>query len=179
MTDTEGVWTMGLFSWMFADRNNVENLRIGMEAHIPCPDGSVVYTSRYDGYGHFGGYDIYELAADWNREYLSKNPDYVIPSRKAAAKPGKPFKIRISDFIWYPLYADLSIDRQEMVERMRKEKGVDWFEYRQIGIDIACYDEDNEALPFPIKICRDPGSKYSGLPASKGDPEQGYPIYKQ
>lgn len=29
-----------------------------------------IKETRYDGYGHFGGYDIYELAADWNREAL-------------------------------------------------------------------------------------------------------------
>ena len=57
---------------------------------------------------------FYELVADWNREYLSRNPDYAIPSRKAAVKQQKPGKIKVSDFIWYPLYADLSIDRKEI-----------------------------------------------------------------
>ncbi len=168
---------MGLFSWMFADLDNKENLRIHMEAHVPCPDGSVIYTCRYDGYGHFGGYDIYELAADWNREFLSGNPEYIVPSRRAAVKGSKPNIMRISDFSWYPFYADLSLDRKEMVERFNKEKGIDWFEYRQIGIEIACYDEDNEALPFPIKICREPGKRYCELPASRSDPEQGYPVF--
>ena len=60
--------TMGLFSWMLADTDNTENLRIYMEAHIPCPDGSAIYTKRYDGYGHFGGYDIYML---WQSAFIS------------------------------------------------------------------------------------------------------------
>lgn len=167
---------MGLFSWMFADLDNKENLRIHMEAHVPCPDGSVIYTNRYDGYGHFGGFDIYELVADWNREFLSENPGYVIPSRKAAIQTRKSTILKISDFSWYPLYADLSISKGEIGDRLLKETGKDWFEYRQIGIEIACYDEDNEALPYPIKICRYPGNNYNNVPASKGDPEQGYPV---
>lgn len=51
---------------------------------------------------------------------------------------------------------------------------------RDLGIGIACYDEDNAALAFPIKIvsleCYT-GQSYAYLPASKSCPAQGYFYY--
>ena len=62
---------MGQFSWKYADTKNRIALKILGSAYVPCPDGSVIYESCYQGYGVFGGHDIYELAADWNRSSLS------------------------------------------------------------------------------------------------------------
>ena len=39
---------------------------------------------------------------------------------------------------------------------------------------LACYDEDNESLPFPIKITKTTDYCYEELPASEGDPDQGF-----
>ena len=49
-----------------------------------------------------------------------------------------------------------------------------WLEYRWIGIELACQDEDNLALPYPIKIARHKESIYEECPASFGDPYQGF-----
>ena len=56
-------------------------------------------------------------------------------------------------------------------EEMKERYGRDW--KREIGIDIACLDEDNARLPYPIKICKTNGHLYNELPASMGDPGQG------
>jgi hypothetical protein len=44
---------------------------------------------------------------------------------------------------------------------------------RYLGIDIACYDEDNASLPFPIKITTAPYN-YEDMGPSESDPNQGW-----
>lgn len=45
---------------------------------------------------------------------------------------------------------------------------------RGIGIDIACYDSDNEKLKYPIKIVRDSKLKYDDIGCSNSCPDQGF-----
>lgn len=45
---------------------------------------------------------------------------------------------------------------------------------RYAGIDIACYDEQNTALRFPIKITHDPDAVYKDCGPSPNDPNQGW-----
>lgn len=45
---------------------------------------------------------------------------------------------------------------------------------RYVGIDIACYDEQNAALKYPIKITHDPDAVYEDCASSPGDPNQGW-----
>lgn len=47
---------------------------------------------------------------------------------------------------------------------------------RLVGIDIACYDEQNAALKYPIKITYDPDAVYEHCRPSKNDPNQGWLI---
>lgn len=111
---------------------------------------------------------MYDLVSNWNHEFLSQNPDFVIRST------GR----KVSSYKWYSCYADLTLTPREIEKRLREE-GVwhDCTEYRDIGIDIACDEENNKALPYPIKICNSkPESTaqyYQKLPASKSDPYQG------
>lgn len=162
---------MGFYSFMYADTDNEKALKCGRSAYVPQPEGfgEMIYESCYDGYGHFGMRDIYELAASWNREYLSKHPEYVVPSY---VKEGSG---KISDFPWYPFYADLSLSPDELVEKWKESEGRDSssMEYRWIGIVLSCEDEDNRALPFPVKICSKPCSYEDVKAASKSDPLQG------
>ena len=47
-----------------------------------------------------------------------------------------------------------------------------------LAAEVRSYNEDNAALPYPIKITRKMrGVHYEDLPASKNDPEQGAGIY--
>lgn len=141
---------MGFFSWKFADSGNMKRLKIGRPAYLMCPDGSSIYTGAYDGYGHFGSYDVYELAAEWNRPFLNG-----FPVKTCATVKGQ-----IED------YAAGKSDAY-----MRWHYGCDW--KRDIGIDIACSDENNRRLKFPVKICRNNVIPYQDLPASLSDPMQG------
>ena len=54
---------------------------------------------------------------------------------------------------------------------MSQKYGKDW--KRDIGIDIACYDEQNEDIPYPIKITSKV-MEYDSVSPSKSDPNQGW-----
>lgn len=173
---------MGFFSWMFCDRRNQRPLRVGNRAYVPfpkdqgacgLPGGTVLIENCYDGYGHFQGYDIYDLVADWNRDTITS--DNITKPERGQWSPGKE---------WDPYYR-AAMDRYEMsvcrlndfqegkdVSYMVDKYGKDW--KREIGIDIACHDEQNAGLKYPIKICYFRKSKYEDLPASESDPDQGW-----
>lgn len=135
---------MGCFSWIYSDIK--KPLMIGNPGILVLPDGEILETKAYNGYGTFAGRDVYELVMEWNRPYLSEHPEHFLSESKKA----------VSEYFWYPVYADLSIPLDRIIERLceKNKKLTDCFELRDIGIAIACGDEDNRALPFPIKICR-------------------------
>ncbi len=158
---------MGCFSRKFSDVPG--RLIIGKRAIVPIPPCfqdkygvSQIKENSYDGHGRYGCYDIYDLVADWNREFLSQNPDLYLPGQEEV----------VSNFPWYPFYADLSLSPEDIDRKMHEITND--FEYRYIGIAISCYDEDNEKMKYPIKICKfEKNAIYDNLPASKRDPMQG------
>ena len=172
---------MGYFSWMFADKANVYALKIDERGVLLCPDGKEYVEPCYEGYGMFGDVDVYDLVADWNRKFLAANPNFPIYQHGAI-----PFKLEdgsffyfkgpttqpVSSYPWYKHYANLKNSREDIVRLMKEETG-EFFEYRHIGIEISCYDDQNAALPYPIKVASKTGLDYPSLPASEGDPNQG------
>jgi hypothetical protein len=157
---------MGQFSWLDCKTKQqiIDNKCKNVFVLIPKEfGGGHIKETCYDGYGHFGGYDIFDLVADWNRKDLSENSDFVFPYSNE----------QIKNKDWYEFYADTNLTREEVVEKT-KEKGNRFFEWRYIGIALSCYDEDNEALPFPIKITYDEHACYELCLPSKSDPNQGW-----
>ena len=51
---------------------------------------------------------------------------------------------------------------------------LDSSDLRYIGINLACYDKDNEKLKYPIKIVEDKNLSYEEVPPAKSCPYQGY-----
>lgn len=158
---------MGQFSWCFADKQNKENLLIGNRAVVCCPDGSFIYENQYDGFGHFGGSDIYDLVVDWNRDYLwcyinatstSWSKEDIIISIAAMVSDEKAQAV-----------ADMLYKDAEFNQWKRKK----W--KRLLGIRLACYDEDNSKIKYPIKITTKK-CNYNTVPASKSDPNQGWEL---
>ena len=145
---------MGCFSWMYADLDNKKPLGEGMRAYIPCPDGTVIYEPGYELHGEFGGEDVYGLVASWNRLYLAMHPYFLIPQHRRIPVEDGTYKyaqpIPVFKFPWYKHYQDLSLTEDQVCKRweeeMRKwdpEYPVELCEWRAIGIDIACYNDQN------------------------------------
>lgn len=144
---------MGQFSWLDCVTGKPILDGVAKTSYVLVPKefgGGHIAERCYNGYGNFGGYDIYELVLDWNKEYI---PEYV-----KLMKAGK----------WEGSLSDVK-------DLMAYYKGrpVD-SEIRDLGITLACYDEDNERLQYPIKITYDPDAVYEDCGPSDGDPNQGW-----
>ena len=154
---------MGCFSWMYSDTDNQYPLLIGNPGYIVCPDGNFIFEASYGGYGIFNNYDIYDLVVDWNRPYIRTI-----------------LKAKTRSFLNWPdqlISAILISDEkaQQIINQIYPQDSSMRNEWkRNLGIDIACEDEDNASLPNPIKIVQSPYCcEYSALPPSKSDEGQG------
>ena len=119
---------MGQFSWLDCKTGEQVLDDVERDVYLLIPKefgGGHIKETCYDGYGRFGGRDVYALVAAWN----------------------KPDKVTGNDE-----------------------------EDRLVGIEIACYDEDNRALKYPIKITHDASAIYEYCQPSDGDPNQGWEV---
>lgn len=161
---------MGQFSWLDCKDGSQILDDVNADVYVLIPQefgGGHIHESCYDGYGNFGDYDIYDLIVTWNRKWIADNPDFVLPSMD-----GK----RLADYAWYEFLADDENDFDGIVGKWKDSEkgGAVWYELRIIGIDIACYDEDNAAIRYPIKITHDQNAVYEWCAPSKSDPNQGW-----
>ena len=147
---------MGYFTWTDARRHPrkrksgeyvaADRVGYGGYAKVVCPDNTEIIETYYEGYGDFDGHDIYDLVVDWNKNYLSdifnkKSEDswgYELKELAIAFQSDDVLKLREE--------IDRLIESGQYGSYFRNE----W--KRHIGIAIACDDEDNRNLPFPIKI---------------------------
>lgn len=148
---------MGQFSWIYSDINKqvIDNKRVDTYLLVPKPFqekyGKVIYESCYNGYGRFGGYDIYDLIPEWNKEMI---PEII---RRMKSKN------------W-----DCSASERDIInlQNYYEDKEINC-ELRWLGIIMACYDRDNFALEYPIKITSKI-MEYEDAKPSKSDPNQGW-----
>ncbi|MBR5948190.1 MAG: hypothetical protein IKZ82_06025 [Clostridia bacterium] len=155
---------MGQFSWL--DCVDCSQIRDNWlrDVYVLVPKefgGGHIKEECYNGYGDFGSgrptnpdgsytgtdfhtSDIYDLVVDWNRAYLEEY-------RK-----------------------DRSFKCDWLQKRSSVEEAFATMEKREIGISIACYDEDNARLHYPIKITHDPTAVYEDCGPSLSDPDQGW-----
>ena len=148
---------MGSFSWIYSDTNKQVVDGKEKDTYLLVPKafqhkyGKAIHETCYDGYGNFGGYDVYDLVPEWNRECI---PEIIRRAKKGNWRCG----VReqdINNLIAY--YCGEKID----------------CELRWLGIIMACYDEDNFALEYPIKITSRK-MEYEEADASRSDPNQGW-----
>ena len=138
---------MGQFSWLDCktEEQIVDDKVRDVYVLVPKEfGGGHIKETCYDGYGRFGGHDIYDLVVDWNREHLEEY------------RHDRTFKC-----LW--------LQGCDSVEEALAK-----FEKRTIGISIACYDEDNARIKYPIKITHDANAVYEDCTWSKSDPDQGW-----
>ena len=148
---------MGQFSWIYSDTNKqvVDDKHADTFLLVPKAFqkkyGKAIYEGCYDGYGNFGKYDVYDLIAEWNKEMI---PEIIR---------------RIKNGNWHCNTKEKDI---EELKNYYEGKEIDC-EVRWLGIIMACYDEDNFALEYPIKITSKE-MNYEDVLASKSDPNQGW-----
>ena len=148
---------MGQFSWVYSDTNKqlVDNKRADSYLLVPKPFqgkyGKAIYEPCYDGYGHFGKFDVYDLIPEWNKEMI---PEIIR---------------RIKNGSWYCPTSEADI--ADLLNYYKSKQIT--CELRWLGIIMACYDEDNSALVYPIKITTRE-VEYEEVNASKSDPNQGW-----
>jgi hypothetical protein len=147
---------MGYFTWTDARRVPkkrkdgsyviADKIGYGGYAKVVCPDDTEIIEKYYDGYGEFGGHDIYDLVVDWNKAYLEEIFDRMLVDHWGYHL--KELAIAFQNDDEYKMGLEISglIAYGKEPEFFRDE----W--KRTIGIAIACQDEDNMNLPYPIKI---------------------------
>lgn len=151
---------MGQFSWIYSDTNKqlINNKQANTYLLVPEPFqnkyGKAIYESCYDGYGRFGRYDVYDLIPEWNKEMI---PEIIR---------------RIKNDNWECRTSKCDIDN---LQNYYEGKPI-ICELRWLGIVMACYDEDNFALEYPIKITTRE-MDYKDARASEGDPNQDWEEY--
>lgn len=148
---------MGQFSWIYSDTNRQLRDDVYKDTYLLVPEkfqrkyGKAIYEECYDGFGHFGNYDVYELIPEWNKE--------MIPEIISRVNCGK----------WY-----CPVDNEILENLQAYYEGKEiTCRLRSLGICMACYDEDNFALKYPIKITTQI-MDYKDAKPSKSDPEQGW-----
>jgi hypothetical protein len=128
------------------DYASKDKIGYGCFAKIVCPDNTEIKEPYYEGYGMFDETDIFEAVVDWNKSYLE---DIF---KKLLTKNPKHFGYEFKDVAI--CYQNDDIDGLckvlENIPSMTQTMKAEW--KRTIGIAIACEDEDNKALPFPVKV---------------------------
>ena len=147
---------MGQFSWLdcITQEQVLDNTRRDVYVLVPKEfGGGHIKESCYDGYGHFGMYDIYELVVEWN-----KNNFDIAFNNVDTWKCGD----------WIKAY------KEDLIRYAKGEELRSGTELRILGIALACYDEDNARIKYPIKITHDETAIYEDCQPSLGDPDQGW-----
>ena len=190
---------MGCFSWK--DCVTKEQIRIGFYgkySYVLVPEefgGGHIAECCYEGYGEFGGYDIYELVALWNRKYLKtsihrapKKERYCglwpFEERQLREEGKSEEEIAALDDEKREAHYQEALKRYERKKELFKrfitsdkddESIAEEFgnDLREIGIDIACENKDNKKLKYPIKITYDEDAVYENCSYSLSDPNQG------
>lgn len=155
---------MGSFSWIYSDTNEAMLNNVCRKSYLLIPEpfqkelGEYIVEDCYEGYGEFGPEgrkrDIFELIADWNRDFI-------------------PFILKLDACGNWRCGLNRK-DRLNLQQFYFEGKGLTC-EKRCIGILMACFDADNAHLPFGIKITSRP-MKYAEAALSKADPNQGFGV---
>ena len=165
---------MGYFTWTLSNRKLERTydgdfkskckLKYGGQGCVMCPDGTVIVEPAYDGYGIFDGKDVYELVVDWNRCYLEGIVNDILKNNPHKEKFYLDLAKIYSEegFEEAQTFADELVDSRQVGSYFK----TDW--KRCLGIFIACEEENNASLPYPIKITNTPNTKkkYADLPPS-------------
>lgn len=160
---------MGQFSWIYCNTAKPVLDNEPRSSYLLIPEefrsefGGQAYIKEecYDGYGRFGRYDVYELISMWNKKAIPEilnrieNNNWRCIRRNSEGEFSK-FSLR---------------DIEDLKEFYKSNLQPN----RIVGINMACYDEDNCSLPYPIKIASKP-MLYENARPSVSDSNQGWNV---
>ncbi len=193
---------MGFFSWKDCVTGNQIISREYKRVYVLVPKefrkkyGVRISDCCYDGYGHFGGHDIYELIAEWNRfhlsaELLGEKPtideygglesyekEYLrkqgVSEEEIAKRDLDKQKENYENAFAERNYIAAIMDEYKCGENnasLSKKYGNEWL--RDIGTAIDLSNGKNNMLKYPIKITYDGTAIYEECGSSERDNEQG------
>lgn len=145
-------------------------LRYDGPGYLLCPDGTTIFEPCYNGYGDFGGHDVFALVAEWNKDALDRIFERIGNSIVDGRHPDNTGAF---DFEYIrAVAASYQMIGEEAAQKVadaivKSEKMPPFFakEWKRcIGIEIHNYGDP----PFKIKVvsCAHPRKKYEDLPAS-------------
>lgn len=72
---------MGFFSWLTSDtKESIRNRyhkRKALPVYLITPENEKIYEPKYEGYGVFGGHDVFVLLARWNAPEVCTGDDVL------------------------------------------------------------------------------------------------------
>lgn len=155
---------MGQLSWMYADVLGSMPIGVTQDSYLLVPErfqdkyGEWIKEECYDGHSNMGGYDVYELVAEWNREDLY----YYLFTNEGDENITKIARI----------YTEFGEDVVESYLSTVNYFNDEWYKgwKRILGLCIALHSEWNACLPYPIKIVSSPIWGYDEVESSDNAP---------
>ena len=171
---------MGFFSFMTADTGRSISINCSESGPFPVAvlipkefGGGQIIAKCYDGYGDFGGYDIYELLAEWNRMYLT--PENLEKPERDDYDSDEQGQEYFEDAMYrYEFYSELISDYKNGMseKKLIRKYGDEW--KRDLGTEVGADEDMREKLKYPLKIVEDLSLSYEDVVGdSKDCPYQG------
>lgn len=194
---------MGMYSWMDCC-NPKQNIKFAIyfakykPSYLLVPEefgGGHIEEPNYDGFGHFGGRNVFEIIAEWNRTYLTEDMIEPVADRSSFGGLYSYEKNRLRD------EGKSDAEIKEADEAVRDKyyqqacKRHDWLvgvltSYRdgksddeiaakygdgwKMDLGIEIWNSEMAQLRYTIKVTYDKDAVYESCPASESDPNQGY-----
>ena len=146
-------------------------LRYDGPGYLLCPDGTTIFEPAYEGYGVFGGHDVYDLVVDWNKDHLKEIFEHIAGEITDGRYPDgtKAWDFDVMRKLAEKMQDGGEVQAQKLADALVASSAMapflsrDW--KRDMGILISFHGDP----PYPIKVvsCAHPRKKYADLPASR------------
>lgn len=181
---------MGMFSWIdVTGKENIfdgddktimlipgdKDIRDSIEDFFDIKLDNQGISGGYDGYGRINGVDVYDVVAFLNICACNDEQFQTVYDRICEIK-SKDIADEMTKFrqAYKEGFFNSPEDFWTLKEEFSLPDRIFDTEFRIYGIDLACYDEDNARLPYPIKLTVDETMIYENALFSMGDPNQGF-----
>lgn len=185
---------MGFFSWKTAAHNESDRISVASPAflnmptvYLLLPDGSHIKEDEYDGYGVFGGKDVYQLLGEHTARKAGLDPAQYqseeirnlgisidVGDLKRDMETGQLWSVfsehtqlmdaLIPEVKHFPhSYADIIPEYEKSANDLVKEG-------RFVSVPFKTLIDPG----FEVKLSFDPNAVYADLPVSENCPDQGF-----